>query len=216
MRLRIRRDTIDWLLKKVPHNSGAVGVFGVSYPGFLAAMAGINAHPAVKAISPQAPMTDIWLGDDFFHNGAFRETYGFDYVQELEAQKTDVIRQTTQELYEFFLEHVNFEGAAKAAGMAGSAHGGTKFLNEAGVIRSSGRIWRWKRRQTKVEVPTLEVGGYWDQEDMWGPQAEYAALKPHDTKHEVFLVLGPWNHGRLGEAVRRKAWEIDQFRRTDG
>ncbi len=79
------RDTIDWLLKHVTNNSGKVGVFGVSYPGFLAAMAGIDAHPAVKAISPQAPMTNIWLGDDFFHNGAFRETYGFDYVQRLTA-----------------------------------------------------------------------------------------------------------------------------------
>ncbi len=77
------RDTIDWLLKNVPNNNGRVGVFGVSYPGFLAMMAGIDAHPAVKAISPQAPMTNIWMGDDFFHNGAFRETYGFDYVQQL-------------------------------------------------------------------------------------------------------------------------------------
>ena len=76
------RDTIDWLLKNVPNNSGKVGVYGVSYPGFLAMMAGIDAHPAMKAISPQAPMTNIWKGDDFFHNGAFRETYGFDYVQE--------------------------------------------------------------------------------------------------------------------------------------
>src|SRR5579875_2499603 len=83
------RDTIDWLLKNVPNNSGKVGVLGISYPGFVTAMAGIDAHPAVKAISPQAPMTNIWIGDDFFHNGAFRETYGFDYVQELEAQKTN-------------------------------------------------------------------------------------------------------------------------------
>jgi len=70
------RDTIDWLLKSVPNNNGKVGVLGVSYPGFLAMSAGIEAHPAVKAISPQAPMTNVWMGDDFFHNGAFRETYG--------------------------------------------------------------------------------------------------------------------------------------------
>ena len=82
-------DTIDWLLKNVTGNNGRVGVFGLSYDGFLAMMAGIDAHPAVKAISPQAPMTDVWMGDDFFHNGAFRESYGFDYVQEMEAQKTD-------------------------------------------------------------------------------------------------------------------------------
>ena len=85
------RDTIDWLLKNVPNNDGKVGVLGISYPGFLAMMAGIDAHPAVKAISPQAPMTDVWMGDDFFHNGAFREGYGFTYVQELEKQKTEEV-----------------------------------------------------------------------------------------------------------------------------
>ena len=76
-----RGNTIDWLLKNVPNNSGKVGVFGVSYPGFLAMMAGIDAHPAVKAISPQAPMTDVWMGDDFSSIMArFARTYGFDYV----------------------------------------------------------------------------------------------------------------------------------------
>ncbi len=111
-------DTIDWLLKNVPNNDGRVGVLGISYPGFLAMMAGIDANPAVKAISPQAPMTDIWMGDDFFHNGAFRESYGFDYVQEMEAQKTDVRADSKEDQYNFFLDHVDFAGAAKAAGMS--------------------------------------------------------------------------------------------------
>jgi len=110
-------DTIDWLLKNVPNNSGKVGVMGVSYPGFLAMMAGIDAHPAVKAISPQAPMTNIWLGDDFFHNGAFRETYGFDYVQGLEAQKTNGFVDSKEDQFDFFLQHVNFAGAAESAKM---------------------------------------------------------------------------------------------------
>ncbi len=104
MRRRTRNDTIDWLLKNVPNNNGRVGVYGVSYPGFLAMMAGIDAHPAVKAISPQAPMTNIWMGDDFFHNGAFRETYGFDYVQQLEAQKTDVRVESKEDTFDFFLQ----------------------------------------------------------------------------------------------------------------
>ena len=110
------RDSIDWLLKNVPNNSGKVGVTGVSYPGFLAVMAGVDAHPAVKAISPQAPMTDVWMGDDFFHNGAFRETYGFDYVQQLEAQKTDARVSSKQDQYEFFLSHMNFAGARGGGG----------------------------------------------------------------------------------------------------
>ncbi len=201
------RDTIDWLLKHVPNNSGKVGVLGISYPGFLAAMAGIDAHPAVKAISPQAPMTDVWLGDDFFHNGAFRETYGFDYVQQLEAQKTDVRVSSKEDLYTFFLDHVNFLGAAEAAGMT-KLPTAVRFLNDP-AYDAFWQSMAVQRRQTKVEVPTLEVGGYWDQEDMWGPQAEYAALRPHDAKHEVFLVLGPWNHGEWYTGPGEKLGEID-------
>ena len=83
-------DTVEWLLKNVPGNNGRVGVLGVSYPGFLATMAGINPHPAVKAISPQAPMTDTWMGDDFFHQGAFRLSYGFEYAP-IELSKDDSV-----------------------------------------------------------------------------------------------------------------------------
>ena len=191
------RDTIDWLLKHVPNNSGKVGVLGISYPGFLAMMAGVDAHPAVKAISPQAPMTNVWLGDDFFHNGAFRETYGFDYVQQLEAQKTDARVSSDEDQYTFFLNHVNFAGAAAAVG-ATKLPTAQRFLNEPTYTK----FWQdmaVEKHLGKPEVPTLEVGGYWDQEDMWGPQAEYAALRPHedpnDPQHKVFLVLGPWNHG---------------------
>jgi putative CocE/NonD family hydrolase len=187
------RDTIDWLLKNIPNNSGKVGVLGVSYPGFLAMSAGIDAHPAVKAISPQAPMTNIWLGDDFFHNGAFRETYGFDYVQQLEGQKTDVRVQSKEDMYDFFLRNVNFAGAAHAAKME-NLPTAKVFLTQPAYTK----FWQdmaVERHLTKVEVPTLEVGGWWDQEDMWGTQAEYAALEPHNTEHDVFLVLGPWNHG---------------------
>jgi uncharacterized protein len=190
-------DTIDWLLKHEKNNSGKVGVLGVSYPGFLAMMAGIDANPAVKAISPQAPMTDIWLGDDFFHNGAFRETYGFDYVQELEAQKTNGTVDSKEDQYAFFLDHTNFEGAAKAAGMT-ELPTAKHFLAQPEYAK----FWQDMAVEPHLkapEVPTLEVGGYWDQEDMWGTQAEYAALrpneKPNDPLHKVFLVLGPWNHG---------------------
>jgi putative CocE/NonD family hydrolase len=212
------RDTIDWLLKNVANNSGRVGVLGVSYPGFLAMMAGVDAHSAVKAISPQAPMTNIWKGDDFFHNGAFRETYGFDYVQQLEGQKTDVRVDTKEDTYDFFLRNVNFEGAAKAAGMS-QLPTAKAFLSQPEYTK----FWQAMAVEphlTKVEVPTLEVGGWWDQEDMWGTQAEYAALEPHDTNHEVFMVLGPWNHGGWAPTTRHLgaldfgAATGDQYRKT--
>jgi uncharacterized protein len=212
------RDTIDWLLKNVPNNSGKVGVLGVSYPGFLAMSAGIDAHPAVKAISPQAPMTDVWMGDDFFHNGAFRETYGFDYVQQLEGQKTDTRVESKEDTFDFFLHHVNFADAAAAAKMENlptakmfvTQPAYTKFWQDMAV----------ESHLTRVEVPTLEVGGWWDQEDMWGTQAEYAALKPHDSQHEVFLVLGPWNHGGWAGTTRHLgvldfgAATGDEYRKT--
>jgi putative CocE/NonD family hydrolase len=190
-------DTVDWLLKHVPNNDGKVGVLGISYPGFLAMMAGIDANKAVKAISPQAPMTDIWLGDDFFHNGAFRESYGFDYVQEMEAQKTDGVVSSKEDQYNFFLSHVDFAGAAKAAGMS-ELPTAQHFLTEPSYVK----FWQDMAVEPHLkapEVPTLEVGGYWDQEDMWGTQAEYAALRAHEKPgqplHKVWMVLGPWNHG---------------------
>ncbi len=187
------RDTIDWLLKNVPNNDGKVGVLGISYPGFLAMMAGIDAHPAVKAISPQAPMTDVWMGDDFFHNGAFRETYGFDYVQQLEAQKTDARVQSKGDTFDFFLKNVNFAGAAKAAGME-NLPTAKKFLGEPSYTK----FWQAmavENHLDKIAVPTLEVGGWWDQEDMWGTQAEYEAIHKAGDPGELFMVLGPWNHG---------------------
>lgn len=193
-------DTVAWLLQHIPNNNGRVGVVGVSYPGFLAAEAGIDPHPAVKAISPQAPMTDVWIGDDFFHNGAFRQTYGYDYVLGMESSKKATFGKLNEDAYTYFLN----AGSAAAAGKKG---GLTHLPTWKAFLKNPTYDGFWQSRAvqphlTRVAVPTLEVGGYWDQEDMWGPQAEYAALKPHDTHHEVFLVLGPWNHGEWVRTTR--------------
>jgi uncharacterized protein len=190
-------DTVAWLLANVPHNNGRVGVAGISYPGFLAAEAGIDPHPAVKAISPQAPMTDVWLGDDFFHNGAFRETYGYDYVFGMESNKEVTPSNIKEDEYTWFLRAGSFAGAMKASG-AGTFPTWQAFLDHSAYdsFWSSRAV---QPHETTVTVPTLEVGGWWDQEDLWGPQAEYAALEPHnqpaDPAHRVYLVLGPWRHG---------------------
>src|SRR5947209_2888690 len=148
-------------------------------------MAGIDAHPALRAISPQAPMTDVWMGDDFFHNGAFRQTYGFDYVQEMEGQRTDLQVDTKEDTYEFFLKRGNFANAAASAKIAGLPTA-KKFLEQPAYTR----FWRdmaLEYRLSAALVPTLEVGGYWDQEDMWGTQAEYAVLKQNDPEHLVYM-----------------------------
>ena len=188
-------DTVAWLVAHVPGNNGRAGVFGVSYPGFLTMMAGIDPNPAVKAISPQAPMTDVWLGDDFFHNGAFRETYGYDYGLGMESSKENAFGSMPagEDAYDFFLKAGSF---ANAIAQSGNPNLPTWQAFLAHPAYDS--YWQSRAVEPRLhapQVPTLEVGGYWDQEDMWGPQEEYAKLHAQDTKDEVRLVLGPWNHG---------------------
>ena len=199
-------DTVDWLLKNVDGNNGRVGVVGTSYPGFLAMTAGIDPHPAVKAISPQAPMIDVWMGDDFFHNGAFRQTYGYDYVYGLESSKesTEVSYGKDKagkpvDGYDYFLERGSFQEDVKKAGTKSVLPTWKLFLDHPAYDK----VWSSRGVEhslNTVAVPTLTVGGYYDQEDMWGPQEEYAKLEPHDDKHDNFLVLGPWRHGYWGSS----------------
>jgi putative CocE/NonD family hydrolase len=194
-------DTIAWLIKNVPNNTGRVGVFGISYPGFLAQAAGIDPHPAVKAISPQAPMIDVWMGDDFFHNGAFRQSYGYDYTQGMESSKENAFGKLDQDAYDFFLHAGSFAAAGKTSGVD-KLPTGTGFIEHPAYDefwRSRGVEWHLD----KVTVPTLLVGGFWDQEDMYGPQEAYASLEPHDSTREVFMVIGPWNHGQWGGTTSR-------------
>ncbi len=201
-------DTIAWLLKNVPNNNGRVGAIGTSYPGFLTMMVGIDPHPAVKAISPQAPMIDTWLGDDFFHNGAFRQTYGYDYAFGLETNKEMAEPDYGKDKdgkprdgFDYFLERGSFQEDVKQSGVKGKLPTWEAFIAHP----SYDSFWRARgveHHLTAVTVPTLTVGGYYDQEDMFGPQLEYASLEPHDTKHENFLVLGPWRHGSWASSSR--------------
>ena len=192
--------TIAWLVANVPGNNGRVGVTGVSYPGFLTIMAGIDPHPAVKAISPQAPMIDVWMGDDFFHNGAFRQSYGYDYVMGLESSKgeTEVSYGKDKDGkpvdgFDFFLECGSFASAVKKSGS--KVLPTWKLFLEDPAYDSVWSSRAVEKNLHTVAVPTLTVGGYYDQEDMYGPQEEYSSLEPHDTNHQNFLVLGPWRHG---------------------
>ncbi len=201
-------DTVDWLLKNVQGNNGRAGFVGTSYPGFLAMEAGIDPHPAVKAISPQAPMIDVWMGDDFFHNGAFRQTYGYDYVFGMEAskQQTEVNYGKdkdgkTADGYNYFLERGSFIQDVKKSGVKEPFPTWKLFLDHP----SYDTVWSSRgveHHLDTVAVPTLSVGGYYDQEDMWGPQEEYKRLEPHDGNHQNFLVLGPWRHGSWGSSSR--------------
>ena len=201
-------DTVDWLLKNVQGNNGRAGFVGTSYPGFLATEAGIDPHPAVKAISPQAPMIDVWMGDDFFHNGAFRQSYGYDYVYGMESNKENADVSYGKDKdgkpvdgFNYFLERGSFAEDVKKSGVKQPFPTWKLFLDHP----SYDTVWSSRaveRHLDTVAVPTLSVGGYYDQEDMWGPQEEYKMLEPHDSKQENFLVLGPWRHGSWSSSSR--------------
>ena len=187
-------DTVEWLLHQVPNTNGRVGVLGISYPGWLAAMAGINPHPAVKAVSPQAPMTDTWIGDDFFHQGAFRLSYGFEYAADMELSNDGSVPLpiTRYDTYDWYLAQGPLRNLTTL--LAGKVPTWTNFTRHPTYDAF------WKARSlptylTRLSVPTLTVGGWWDQEDFYGALATYAALEKLDTAGINYLVMGPWNHG---------------------
>jgi putative CocE/NonD family hydrolase len=188
-------DTVDWLLKNLPNNSGKVGVMGISYPGWLAGVAGVDPHPAIKAISPQAPMTDTWMGDDFFHQGAFRQSFGVEYASYMEFTKdgTKSVPIDRYDRYDWYLQYPTLSSVAAATGIA-DIPSWVGFRTHP----AWDAYWQGKAMElvmTKPAVPLLFVGGFWDQEDIYGPQGAYRAIEAHDTRDINRIVLGPWYHG---------------------
>jgi len=188
-------DTIDWLVKNLPGNSGRVGVMGISYPGWLAGMAGVHPHPALKAISPQAPMTDTWLGDDFFHQGAFRQSFGVEYAGGMELKKEGFQRivQDRYDRYDWYLKFPTLRELGEQSGV-------WNLPSWVGFREHPAwdGYWQAKAMQkvlTDPVLPVLHVGGFWDQEDILGPEEAYRVLERKDTKNWNSIVLGPWYHG---------------------
>lgn len=191
-------DTIDWLVKNIPESNGKVGILGISYDGFLPLMALINPHPALKVSVPMNPMVDGWMGDDWFHNGAFRQQ-NMPYIYEQEATRKNDIKWWTSNLddYDLYMR-------AGSAGDLGKGHG----LEQVGFWRkllahpSYDSFWRDQAvdkilANQPLKVPVMLVHSLWDQEDIYGAIAVYKAIKPKDTENnKVFLVLGPWHHGQ--------------------
>ncbi len=194
-------DTIDWLLKNVKNNNGKAGIVGISYPGWLALVGAVDPHPALKASSEQACMGDLFLGDDFHHNGAFRLSYGFEYTYEVEYDKTtdSEFPFPQYDLYDWYLKL-----------------GSLKNVNEK-YFHDKVPTWNnfvkhpdydsfWQKNSpltyvTKAEIPQLNVGGYYDQEDLNGPQLMYAHMEKSDGQNLNHIVLGPWFHGQWGRSV---------------
>jgi putative CocE/NonD family hydrolase len=201
-------DTIDWLIKNVPNNNGRVGVLGVSYSGWLTMMAMLDPHPALKAVSPQASPADMFLGDDFHHNGAFRLSYAFEYVAIVEG---------SNDLRPFkFDGNDTFDWYLSAGTLANADeryfHRTLPTWND--FVNHPNYDEFWKKRAfdsylTRVTVPTLNVAGWWDQEDFYGPLRIYEQLEKHDVTHRNYLVVGPWNHGGWARGEGNRLGKID-------
>ena len=187
-------DTVDWLLKNVPGNNGRAGLMGISYGGWLTAMAMLDPHPAVKAVSPQASPADMYIGDDFHHNGAFRLSYGFEYAAMMETSKENAaFRFDTFDTYEWYLR-LGPLAAVNEKFLLGKIPSWNDFVAHPNYDA----FWQKQAMApylVRVTVPTLNVAGWWDQEDFYGPQKIYETLEPLDRGHLNFFVAGPWNHG---------------------
>ena len=187
-------DTIEWLTKNVSNNNGRAGIAGISYGGFLAAMALVNPHPALKAVSEQACMGDAWLGDDFFHNGAFRLSYGFEYSALMETSKENYsFSFDSFDLYEWYLK-LGVLSNVNAKYFHGKIPTWNNFVNHP----TYDDFWQRHAIASSLKhttVPNLNVAGWWDQEDYFGPMTTYANLEKSDEKQLNYLVVGPWNHG---------------------
>ncbi|MGC1490311.1 MAG: CocE/NonD family hydrolase [Candidatus Acidiferrum sp.] len=200
-------DMIDWLVKNVPNNNGRVGLDGISYDGFLVTMGMIHPHPALKAASEQACMGDTWLGDDFFHNGAFRLSYGFEYTALLESSNENFSFSFDRfDVYDFYLRL----GALSNAN-AKYFHEKLPTWNEFVEHASYDDFWKHHAVAYGLKqptVPNLNVAGWWDQEDFYGPMSTYARLEKSDSKQLNYLVVGPWNHGGWGGGSGKSLGEI--------
>ncbi len=202
-------DAIEWLSKNIPRNNGRVGMWGVSYPGWTTAMAMLDPHPALKAVSPQASPADMFIGDDFHHNGAFRLSYGFEYA---------FLTENSKENSQFAFDKYDTYAWYLALGPLSNAQ--SKYLKDKKLPTwDDFRLHPnydafWQRQAMKpylrrVNVPTLNVAGWWDQEDFYGPVTIYRELEKHDTQGNNFLVVGPWRHGGWSGGTGQKLGNID-------
>jgi putative CocE/NonD family hydrolase len=189
-------DTIDWLVKNVPESNGKVGILGISYDGFTALMALFHPHPALRAAMPINAMVDGWMGDDWFHNGAFRQS-ALAYYQFMEAARDDG--------EQWWSDHYDDYESWLAGGSVGEI-GRMRGLEQVGFYRNLlahpayDTFWQEQAvdkllAKEPLTVPVMIVHALWDQEDIYGPMHVYKALKPKDTEHnKLFLVMGPWFH----------------------
>ncbi len=206
-------DTIDWLVKNIPNNSGKVGLFGISYPGFYTSMGMIDSHPALKAASPQAPIADWFMGDDLHHNGAFFLSQNFNFFYEFAQREEDPLHENlkpfnfkTPDGYDFFLRM-------------------GPLANSIPLMKDLGKQWAeflthptydayWQARNIRphlknVHCAVMTVGGWYDAEDLFGPLETYRWTERQNAGITNVLVMGPWAHGGWGRGDGDKLGDIN-------
>ncbi len=207
-------DTIEWLLHNIKNNNGKAGITGISYPGWLALVGSVDPHPALKASSEQACMGDLFLGDDFHHNGAFRLSYGLEYTYEVEGDKTSDILFSfpAYDLYNWYLQLGSLKNVNEKY-----FHNRIPTWNN--FVKHPDYDSFWQKNSTlsyvtKPVIPQLHVGGFYDQEDLNGPQLMYGFMEKMDDQNLNHLVLGPWFHGQWGRSRGDSIGMIDLGSRT--
>ena len=197
-------DTIEWLIHNIPETNGRIGILGISYDGWLPLAALVHPHPALKVSVPMNPMVDGWMGDDWFHNGAFRQQNMPYIYEQIGTRDNDPKYKWWTAHFDDYDEYIS----AGSAGELGRRHG----LEQIGFWRkliahpaydtfwsdqAMDKVLAAEFREHGIPVPILLVHSLWDQEDIYGALAVYKAIKPLDTSNEkVFMVLGPWHHGQ--------------------
>ncbi|HEY1836283.1 MAG TPA: CocE/NonD family hydrolase [Rhizomicrobium sp.] len=191
-------DTIDWLVKNIPQSNGKVGMIGSSYEGWTVVMALLHPHPALKAAVPESPMVDGWMGDDWYHYGAFREP-NLDYIagQEEETGRGSEIPRTNYDDYDTFLNAGSVGAMAQANGLDQLG-----FWTKLAAHPAYDAFWQDQALDKLLaahpsDVPTMWEQGLWDQEDMWGANHSFAALKAVGHESNNWLVMGPWFHSQV-------------------
>jgi putative CocE/NonD family hydrolase len=202
-------DSIDWMLAHIPGNNGRVGMLGVSYDGWTTAMGMLGAHPALRAVSPQASPADMWMGDDFHHNGAFRLSYGFEY-----AWLTEATRENSDFAFDRYDTYEWYLNVGPLSNIQAKVLGTKTLPTWSDFVAHPNYDGFWQRQAmrpylTRVTVPTLNVAGWWDQEYLYVPVKINRALETHDSANRNFLVVGPWRHGGWSGGPAQKLGKID-------
>ena len=194
-------DTVDWLIKNVPNNNGKVGFYGISYNGLTTALTLLHPHPALKAISEQASPVDQWMNDDDHRFGALRESYAFEYsvLEQADKNKNTNFAFDTYDTYAWYLKVGPLTNLNDKY-----VHGSLPYWNDVMRHADYDEFWKkeaWVNQLHSSTVPNLNVAGFWDQEDPWGPWQIFRHAQEHDPENTNFIVAGPWFHGEWGSPV---------------